>query len=79
MLFLLRSVGTWRIIIQSWSKVTQSKGNQGIYTQGKVTQSNDIHIITQAKINISRVTWVKSLITQGQDKVTQGKFNLGRS
>ena len=58
--------------------VTQGKGNQGIFTQGKVTQSNIIHTITQGKITLSRVTWDKFIITQGKDKVTQVKFNLGR-
>ena len=40
--------------VQTWSKVTQGKGNQGIFTQGKVTQSNDIHTITQGKITTQK-------------------------
>ena len=68
------------MIIQTQSKVNQCKGYQGIFTQGKVTQSNNIHTFTQGKITIGRVNWVKSIITQGKDKATQGKFNLlGRS
>ena len=65
------------MIFQTYSKVTQGKGNQGIFTQGKGTQSNNIHKITQGKI--TNITWAKYMITQDKDKVTQGKFNLGRS
>ena len=65
-LFVSQNVGTWRMIIQTWSKVTQGNGNQGIFTKGKVTHSNNIH------------TWGKSITTQSKDKVTLGKYNLGR-
>ena len=40
-------MGTWYMIIQTYSNVTQGKGNQGIITQGKFTHSNNIHTITQ--------------------------------
>ena len=40
------------MITQAYSKVTQGKGNQGIFTQGKVTQSNIIHTITQGKVTL---------------------------
>ena len=57
MLFLSQNMGTWHMIIQTQSKVTKGKGNQGIFTWDKVTQSNNIHTITQGKIIIGRVTY----------------------
>ena len=60
--------------------MTQVDYNLGRYKfpVDKVTQSNNIHTITQGKITIGRVTWGKSVISQGKYMVTQGKFNLGR-
>ena len=63
------------MIAQTKSKVTN--GYQGTFTQGKVTHSDIIHTITQVKIILGRVTWVKSTITYSKDKVIQGKFNVG--
>ena len=58
------------MITQSQSNVTQSKVIQGIFAQGKVTHSNNIHTITQYKINLDRVTWGKFIIIQCKDKFT---------
>ena len=45
-----QNVGTWRMITQTYSKVTQGKGDQGMFTQGNVTQSKIIHAIIHGKI-----------------------------
>ena len=61
--------------------ITQGKSNQGIITQGKITQSNNIqeglsivrlprvHFTTQRKNSHGRGTKGKFIITQGKDKV----------
>ena len=38
------------MIIQNESKVPQSKGHQGLFTQDKVTQITINHTITQVRI-----------------------------
>ena len=40
------------MITQTKSKVTQGKGDQGLFTQVKVTQSNVIYQITQGKVSL---------------------------
>ena len=77
----LRSV-TWGklIIAQGKENVTKGKFNQGkdMVTQEKLSWVN-IH--TQGKFTLCRVTWGQfnqCIITQGNDEVTQSKFNLGR-
>ena len=44
------------MITQNKCMVTHGKVNQGIFTQGKVTDSNNIYTITQGKITLGRVT-----------------------
>ena len=78
----MSSVGLPRVhtITQRKDKVTQDKFNQGEdeVTQDKLTW---VDIITWGKVTLGRVTWcpiIPSLVTQGKDRVSQGKVNLGR-